>query len=56
MMPRETPFSLNEKEFIVSALQQGVRLDNRPFDQFRELSLAFGDEHGAVDVSIGKTR
>lgn len=55
-MPAEAPPSNNERDFLLSALQQNVRLDNRPFDQYRPISLAFGDEYGIADVRLGKTR
>ena len=55
-MPREQEPSTNEKEFILSALQEKLRLDSRAFDQFRPISLSFGDEYGIADVRIGKTR
>lgn len=55
-MPSEAPPSTNEREFVLSALQQNVRLDGRAFDQFRPIELAFGDNYGQADVRIGKTR
>ncbi|KAG7121703.1 Exosome complex component rrp45 like protein [Verticillium longisporum] len=55
-MPREAEPSVNEKEFILKALHEGVRLDGRPFDQYRNIDISFGDEYGVVDVSLGKTR
>ena len=55
-MPRESDPSTNERHFVLSALQQNLRLDARAFEQFRPISLTFGDEYGVVDVRIGKTR
>ena len=55
-MPREADISLNEREFIRQALGEGVRLDGRAFDEFRPLSLSFGDEDGVADAQLGKTR
>ncbi|KAF2162899.1 hypothetical protein M409DRAFT_68862 [Zasmidium cellare ATCC 36951] len=55
-MPREADPSNNEREFVLSALRENVRLDGRAFDQFREVELAFGEEYGVADVRIGKTR
>lgn len=55
-MPREAEPSANEKAFVLQALQEGIRLDGRAFDQYRTLELNFGDEHGVADVSLGKTR
>ncbi|RYP79147.1 hypothetical protein DL771_000125 [Monosporascus sp. 5C6A] len=55
-MPREAEPSLNERTFVVQALQEGLRLDARAFDQFRNLELKFGDQYGVADVTLGKTR
>jgi exosome complex component RRP45 len=55
-MPREAEISNNERDFIKQALQDQIRLDNRAFDAFRKLELAFGDEYGVADVQLGKTR
>ncbi|EQL00955.1 3' exoribonuclease [Ophiocordyceps sinensis CO18] len=56
-MPREAEPSLSEKTFVSKALEQGLRLDNRKFDQFRPLQLSFADdEYGVADVRCGKTR
>ncbi|KAF2763310.1 exoribonuclease [Pseudovirgaria hyperparasitica] len=55
-MPRETEVSLNERDFILKALSEQVRLDGRKFDAFRSLELSFGQEYGVADVKLGKTR
>jgi exosome complex component RRP45 len=55
-MPREVELSSNERAFILEALQQSIRTDGRQFDEYRSLSLQFGEEYGVVDLSIGKTR
>lgn len=55
-MPREAAASLNEHAFILEALREGVRIDGRALDAFRQLDLTFGDEYGVVDVRLGKTR
>ncbi|KXT16644.1 hypothetical protein AC579_8048 [Pseudocercospora musae] len=55
-MPREADPSNNEREFLLSALRENIRLDGRAFDQFRNIDLAFGEEYGTADVRIGKTR
>jgi exosome complex component RRP45 len=55
-MPQEAEPSKNEREFLLSALRENVRLDNRAFDQFRPIELAFGEEYGVCDVRLGKTR
>jgi exosome complex component RRP45 len=55
-MPREVELSINERAFTLEALQEGIRADGRQFDQYRPISLNFGDEYGVVDLSLGKTR
>ena len=55
-MPREAEPSINERAFILQALQEGVRLDGRPLDAFRDVDISFGDEYGLADVQLGKTR
>jgi exosome complex component RRP45 len=55
-MPREAEPSLNERQFVLKALEENVRLDGRAFDKYRQLELTFGDEYGVADVKLGKTR
>ncbi len=55
-MPREAEPSLSEKTFVLKALEEGLRVDNRKFDTCRPVSLTFGDEFGVADVQFGKTR
>ena len=55
-MPRGAELSLNEKEFILQALHEEVRLDGRAFEDYRSVELTFGEDYGFVDVSLGKTR
>lgn len=55
-MPREADLSLNESAFILQGLREGVRLDGRSLDAFRDIDLAFGDDYGVVDVHLGQTR
>jgi len=55
-MPRQADLSLNEKAFILEALREGIRLDNRPLDAYRPVELTFGEDFGQVNVRIGKTR
>lgn len=55
-MPREAEPSQNEKQFLLQALKENLRLDGRPFDSYRSLDLQFGDEHGVADLRLGKTR
>jgi len=55
-MPREVDISNIERNFILEALQQGVRIDGRSLDQFRKLDLDFAEEYGTVTAGLGKTR
>jgi hypothetical protein len=55
-MSKEASLSVAEREFILEALQQDVRLDGRGLDQFRPLKISFGDEYGHVKLELGKTR
>ncbi|PNY24021.1 Exosome complex component rrp45 [Tolypocladium capitatum] len=55
-MPREAEPSLVERTFVTKALEEGLRVDSRKFDQFRPLELTFGDEFGVAEVRCGKTR
>jgi len=55
-MPREAEPSLNEKAFVLQAIEEKQRLDGRNFEDYRPLELTFGDEHGVADVQLGKTR
>jgi exosome complex component RRP45 len=55
-MPRENDPSSNEQSFLLSALRENLRLDSRAFDQYRPISIEFGDEYGVADVRFGKTR
>lgn len=56
VMSREAPLSVAERDFILEALRENVRLDGRGADQFRPLNLSFGEEHGHVKLQLGKTR
>lgn len=58
-MPREPDPSTNERAFLLSALSEKTRLDGRPFDAYRPISLSFPqnpDQYGVADVRMGKTR
>ena len=55
-MPREAEPSINERDFVLEALQQGVRLDGRKHDEYRKINILFGEDHGVADVQMGKTR
>ncbi|KAF0932215.1 hypothetical protein E2562_008738 [Oryza meyeriana var. granulata] len=48
--------TVNERDFIESALQSDLRVDGRrPFD-FRRLKILFGREDGSAEVQLGDTR
>ena len=55
-MPREAELSINERDFILQALHENVRLDGRQLDAFRNIELNFGEDYGVADVQSGKTR
>lgn len=55
-MPREAELSLNERAFILQALQENIRLDDRSFHACRPLKITFGEDYGTADVQLGKTR
>jgi exosome complex RNA-binding protein Rrp42 (RNase PH superfamily) len=55
-MPREPEPSTIEKTFILNALKEGIRTDGRSFNDFRPISISFGEEYGMADVRLGKTR
>ncbi|KAL6717024.1 3'-5'-exoribonuclease [Lecanora helva] len=55
-MPREAEPSINERAFILQALQENIRLDGRSLEAYRELNISFGEEYGVADVQLGKTR
>ncbi|KAL4925058.1 exosome non-catalytic core subunit RRP45 [Aspergillus undulatus] len=54
-MNKEAPLSIAERDFILDALREDVRLDGRAADQLRPLKLSFGEEYGHVKVQLGKT-
>lgn len=55
-MSKEAQLSVAERDFILEALRENVRLDGRGPDQFRPLNLSFGDEYGHAKLQVGKTR
>ena len=56
MNNKEAPLSIPERDFILNALREDVRLDGRKADQLRPLKVSFGEEYGHVKVQLGKTR
>ena len=55
-MPRETETPISQREFVLGALKQGLRVDGRNLLQSREPELVFGDDLGSVECKLGKTR
>ncbi|KZO91951.1 hypothetical protein CALVIDRAFT_541439 [Calocera viscosa TUFC12733] len=55
-MPREAEPSINQRDFVFSAVQQGIRVDGRTPLQARQIAICFGNELGWVECSLGKTR
>lgn len=55
-MSKEAPLSNAERDFVLEALREDVRVDGRNPNQFRPLSVSFGDEYGHVKLQLGKTR
>ena len=55
-MPREAEPSVNERTFLLQALQENIRLDGRALDAYRNLDISFRDDYGVADVRLGKTR
>ncbi|KZS88499.1 ribosomal protein S5 domain 2-like protein [Sistotremastrum niveocremeum HHB9708] len=48
--------SIPERDFVLSALSQGLRVDGRQLLEQREPTITFGPELGWVECSLGKTR
>ncbi|KZV95603.1 ribosomal protein S5 domain 2-like protein [Exidia glandulosa HHB12029] len=48
--------SIPEKEFVLEALGQGLRVDGRAPLEMRQPVLTFGPEFGYVECSLGKTK
>ncbi|XP_078441506.1 exosome complex component RRP45A-like [Wolffia australiana] len=47
--------SVNERKFIVQALQSGIRIDGRGPFEYRRLTIKFGKEDGQSEVQLGQT-
>jgi exosome complex component RRP45 len=54
-MPRGADISNVERNFVLEALTQGVRVSGRGLTDFRKVEVDFGDEYGNVTVRLGKT-
>lgn len=48
--------SITEREFLLEAINQSLRLDGRDLLQARAPTLTFGPELGWVECAMGKTR
>lgn len=54
---KETAISSNEKAFVESAIKDGLRIDKRQLNEFRDLSIFFvSKDYGSVIVSLGDTK
>ena len=54
-MPRELALSLNQSAFLLRTLAKGLRADGRTPYQLRPVQLAFGDDFGSVQATLGNT-
>lgn len=49
--------SLNDREFLLSCLREGKRIDGRGIYDFRAMKISFlGQDTGHVEVQFGQTR
>ncbi|EFA81538.1 Putative exosome complex exonuclease [Heterostelium album PN500] len=48
--------SKNEKDFILSSIDQGLRVDGRRLNDMRSIKINFGKQYGMVEVQLGRTR
>jgi hypothetical protein len=55
-MSKEAQLSIAERDFILEALREDVRLDGRKPDDYRPLNISFGEEYGHVKLQLGKTQ
>uniref|UniRef100_A0A0M3HX40 Exosome complex component RRP45 n=2 Tax=Ascaris TaxID=6251 RepID=A0A0M3HX40_ASCLU len=53
---RDEPLSNCERDFILSAFAENVRLDGRKCDEFRDLKVVVGAEFGTSLVMAGSTK
>jgi exosome complex component RRP45 len=51
----DLPLSLNEREFLLKALKEGMRVDGRPVRAMRPMQLQFHDL-GSAECQLGRTR
>jgi exosome complex RNA-binding protein Rrp42 (RNase PH superfamily) len=56
-MGKDVPISVNERDFVLKALDQGYRLDGRDLLDYRPLHIELSPTTtGAVEVALGQTR
>ncbi|KAJ1550107.1 hypothetical protein HK096_008714, partial [Nowakowskiella sp. JEL0078] len=48
--------STNEKKFVINALKEGLRIDGRQLNDYRDIKIVFGESFGHVEILLGKTR
>lgn len=48
--------SNNERAFVEKAIAEGLRVDKRRLDEFRNLGIFFGKNFGSAIVSLGDTK
>lgn len=53
---KDEKVSINEREFIQTALYEDLRIDGRGMYDFREVKISFGEDYGRVELSIGQTK
>lgn len=53
---KEIPLSTCERSSLVSAVEAGLRYDNREFLEVRDTSLNFGKDYGSCTATLGQTR
>ncbi|CRK88343.1 CLUMA_CG002121, isoform A [Clunio marinus] len=53
---RETILSNNEKSFVEKSILEGLRVDKRNLNEFRNLGLFFGQDVGSVICTLGATK
>jgi exosome complex component RRP45 len=54
-MPREIEPPINQRDFLLSALSEGKRLDGRLPLEMRDIRLEFGEALGWCRCHLGKT-
>lgn len=55
-MPREVEPPIVQREFVLGALKEKLRVDGRGLLEGRKPELVFGRDLGVVECSLGKTK